>query len=201
MDLLACRWSAVIVSTTFIGGTPLQASILVTDSKSAFEFVTNAKGLELHEQTLEAYSGFASSFTGGTDNWAWELTSEGGVEATDSLIRSASGDSSLTLNFTSQDVYAIGSQFMLLSQEGSPMDGLIQLMLSDGSSYISTVSGTENFVGFISDDSYIESLSLFGFGEYAPDITAISSFTIGVIPAPATMGLLTMAGMMRRRRH
>jgi hypothetical protein len=175
---------------------------VVTNSEIAYEHVASTLDLQLHEESLDAYIGSAAAFTGGNDLWAWELTATNGVTAFNSMVMANSGNTALSLNFESDQVFSIGGEFLLLSPEGSPITGLIQLLLSDGSSYISTVSSEETFAGFLSDDLNITSLNIIGFGDSAPDVTALSSFTIGVIPAPASIfSLLALGGIGRRRRR
>lgn len=198
-----CLGCAVVASIVLSGA--LQGDVLVTDSEFAFNFVAESQNLQLFEESLDDYSGFASSFSGGSGDWAWELSSSEGVFAGDSSIRAGAGQTALELTFASDQVYAIGGEFQLLDQEGAPMNGLIQLLLSDGTSYISTVGSVQAFAGFISDDVNITSLSVIGFGAYAPDVTSVSSFTIGVIPAPGALTLLGVgfgiggSGLRRRR--
>ena len=203
MRMTSCTGTAVAVSSLLlITGASTQASIVVTNSEIAYEHVANSLDLQLHEESLDAYLGSAAAFTGGSGLWAWELTATNGVTAFNSMVMANSGNTALSLNFESDQVFSIGGEFLLLSPEGSPITGLIQLMLSDGSSYISTVSSEETFAGFLSDDLNITSLNIIGFGDSAPDVTALSSFTIGVIPAPASIfSLLALGGIGRRRRR
>ena len=190
---------AVVVSAASC--TTLHGDVIVTDSRFAFDVVAVSRGLDLYDESLDEYSGFASGFSGGTGSWAWELTSSAGVLADDSLVQTGAGSTALQLSFESEAVFAIGGEFLLLDQQGTALDGIIQLELSDGTSYISTVSNGQTFAGFISDDLFISSLSMVGFGAYAPDITAISSFTIGVVPAPGGPALLLLGGTIARRRR
>ena len=82
------------------------------------------------------------------------------------------------------------------------MNGMVQLTLSDGTTYISTVSQEQGYAGFVSNGENITSLSIIGFGEYAPEVTALNSFTIATIPAPASLtGLLLLGGTGRSRRR
>ncbi len=203
MRMKSCPGTAVVVSSLLLmTGTSTEASIVVTNSEIAYEYVANTLDLQLHEESLDEYFGSAAAFTGGSDAWAWELTATNGVTAFNSMIKANSGNTALSLNFESDQVFSIGGEFMLLSSEGSPINGVIQLLLSDGSSYITTVSSEESFAGFLSDDVNITSLNIIGFGDSAPDVTALSSFTIGVIPAPASIfSLLALGGVGRRRRH
>ena len=191
--------SAVVVAAASCA--TLHGDVIVTDSRFAFDVVATSRGLDLYDQSLDEYSGFASGFAGGTGNWAWELSSSAGVFADDSVVQAGAGSTALHLSFESEAVFAIGGEFLLLDEQGTELDGLIQLVLSDGTSYISTVSDGQTFAGFISDDLFISSLSVVGFGAYAPDTTAISSFTIGVVPAPGGLALLLLGGPGVRRRR
>jgi hypothetical protein len=203
MSMSSCLGISVTAATLLLfTGASTEASIVVTDSSIAYNHVADSLNLELHEESLDNYFGSAPSFTGGSAQWAWELTSSSGVTASNSMVMTGSGNSSLTLNFESDQVFSIGGQFLLLSSEGNPINGIIQLLLSDGTSYISTVSREESFAGFLSDDQNITSLNIIGFGNSAPDVTALSSFTIGVIPAPASfVGFFALIGIGRLRRR
>ena len=180
----------------------LQASITVTDSRAAYDLLADAADLELFEQSFTSYSGTQSSFTGGEDDWAWEITSDKGVEANGSLISAVSGGSALVVEFESSNVFSIGAEFFLLEDDGTPIPGLVQLMLSDGTSYVSEVGETNNFAGFVSDGGEaIMSLTLYGFETHTPDTTALESLSIGVIPGPASFtGLMAVSCLVRRRR-
>ena len=203
MRMQSCLGTAIAASTLVLFvGEPTDGSVIVTDSVIAYHHIASSLDLDLYDESLDSYSGFATSFTGGSSEWAWELTSNSGVSAKDSVVMAGAGNTALTMNFASDQVFSIGGQFLLFSENGNPINGLIQLVLSDGTSYISTVGRDETFAGFLSDDQNITSLSIIGFGDSAPDVTALSSFTIGVIPGPASIfSLLALGGIVRRRRR
>lgn len=202
MRILSGRGTAIALSICLsTSGATLYGSIIVTDSIDAYEWIALDSGLELHSDDLTKYNGFASSFSGGEGNWAWHLSSDGGVIGNKSWIRSAAAGSPLVLTFDSNEVYSVGGHFHLLSTEGFPIDGLIQLELSDGTTYISTLEGEGVFAGFISTDLYIESLSVIGFGTSAPEVSAISNLIIGAIPAPGGIFAIGLVGSVARRRR
>lgn len=190
------------VATVAASQTVLNASITVTDSRTAYEALAEAESIDLFDQTFSSYSGTETSFSGGEGDWAWTITSDNGVEADGSLIKAVSGGSALVIEFASSNVFSIGADFFLLEDGGDPIPGLVQLMLSDGTSYVAEVGTENNFAGFVSQGEAIMSMSLYGFETHTPETTALSAVSIGVIPGPASFtGLIAVSSLVRRRRR
>ena len=190
----------VATVSAFISATSL-ASVLVFDSAQVFNAGLSETSLASFNQTFESYSGAADSFTGGTGDYAWKASSALGVAAQAGVVQTLSSSGTLKFDFSSGNVYGVGGLFHYVDLTGAYKSGLMKIKLSDGTTFIRSISSQTTFSGFITTDVSITSLELSHIGSTGATFSAAESLTIGYVPAPSAFALLGLAGMASRRRR
>ena len=138
--------------------------------------------------------------------WAYTIGAAGDGTNTlysgDSNMSTNSAGDALTVNFTGQDVYAVGGFFFPGDIGGFFLAGPMEITLSDGTFYTFDAVSDTDFVGFISDTPIL-SMTI-----EAPDVNDIFAwptmdhFYVGEqIPAPGVLALLGVAGLVGGRRR
>ena len=83
------------------------------------------------------------------------------------------------------------------------MGGYVTLALSDGTQLVRTVTGSDTFAGFWSDDAAITRITISPIGPGATsNFLGMDNMDIGFapVPAPGAVSLLAVAGLVARRR-
>ncbi len=190
----------VAALTTFISATTF-ASVLVFDNAQVFNAGLSDSSLASFDQTFESYSGPAASFTGGTGDYSWKASSNLGVAAQAGVIQTLSSSGTLKFEFSSGNVYGVGGLFHYVDLTGGYQGGLMKIKLSDGTTFIRSITSQTTFTGFITTDVSITSLELSHIGSIGATFSAAESLTIGYVPAPGAFALLGLAGLASRRRR
>jgi MYXO-CTERM domain-containing protein len=124
------------------------------------------------------------------------LFNDFGVISTDNA-----GDS-ISVDFTSGNVFAVGGNFWATDIAVLPTGTDIVISLSDGTSVSYTSTGPSDFRGFISDVA-ITNLTIDAPDGLSPFWATMDNLTVGqAIPTPGAVALLGVAGLagVRRRR-
>ena len=100
-----------------------------------------------------------------------------------------------------EEVRSVGGFFFMVDKFQLPVIGILELELSDGTSFLTSLTEDGGFAGFISNTANIESLSLRGFGPSMFAAPAVSALKLGAVPSPAGLALLGIAGVARRRQR
>ncbi len=190
----------VAAVATFISSTTF-AAVLVFDNAAVFNAGLLDSSLSNFDQTFESYSGPAASFTGGTGEYAWKASSPYGVLGQAGVIQTLASSGTLKFDFSSGNVYGVGGLFHYVDLTGAYKSGLMKIKLSDGTTFIRSISSQTTFSGFITTDVSITSLELSHIGSIGATFSAAESLTIGYVPAPGAFALLGLAGMASRRRR
>ena len=190
----------VAAVATFISSTTF-AAVLVFDNAAVFNAGLLDSSLSNFDQTFESYSGPAASFTGGTGEYAWKASSPYGVLGQAGVIQTLASSGTLKFDFSSGNVYGVGGLFHYVDLNGAYKSGLMKIKLSDGTTFIRSISSQTTFSGFITTGSSIASLELSHTGSTGVTFSAAESLTIGYVPAPGAVALLGLAGLASRRRR
>lgn len=178
------------------------AKFITTNDKSVFELLSQQGGYSLAAENFNAFSGFYSSLNGGSGATAWQATALGGIYVGPSgQLSTNNADAALTLTFSSGDVYAVGGNFFLTDINFGFLPGLVQVQLADGSSYIANIQNANSFSGFVSLGSSISQITISPFGVQPNAYVTATNLCLGVVPAPGAMALLSVAGLVNRRRR
>ena len=130
-----------------------------------------------------------------------ELSASSGLEGVlGSYLKTENAGETLVIDFE-EEVRSVGGFFFLVDEFQLPVIGILELELSDGTSFLTSLTEDGGCAGVISSTANIESLSLRGFGPSMFAAPAVSSLKLGVVPSPAGLALLGIAGVARRRRR
>ena len=181
----------------------VQADVVVVDSCDSYDLVTDALGIGNESFDFSTYDGSFTSVGLVTSSGTVEVSATSGLEGVlgSYLMTDSIGDT-LVIDFE-EEVKAVGGNFFLIDQFQLPVVGLMELELSDGTTFLTSLRSDGGFAGFISSRATIESLTLRGYGASVFAAPAVSSLKIGVVPAPAGLALFGCVGLVRsrKRRH
>ena len=190
----------VAAVATFISSTTF-AAVLVFDNAAVFNAGLLDSSLASFDQTFESYSGSAAFFTGGTGDYVWKASSANGVLGQAGVVQTLTATDTLKFDFSSGNVYGVGGLFHYVDAAGAYKSGLMKIKLSDGTTFIRSISSQTTFSGFITTGSSITSLELSHIGSTGVTFSAAEALTIGYVPAPGAVALLGLAGLASRRRR
>ena len=178
-----------------------QASVVVVDSCDAYDQVTSALGIGNDKLDFTTYNGTFASVDVAASICTVELSASSGLEGIlGSYLKTDTVGETLVIHFE-EEVRSVGGFFFMVDKFQLPVIGILELELSDGTSFLTSLTEDGGFAGFISNTANIESLSLRGFGPSMFAAPAVSSLKFGVVPSPAGLALLGIAGVARRRRR
>ena len=177
------------------------ASVVVVDSCDAYDQITGALGIGNDTLDFTTYDGAFASLDVASSICSVELAASSGLEGVlGSYLKTDSIGETLVIDFE-EEVRSVGGFFFLVDEFQLPVMGILELELSDGTSYVTSLNKDGGFAGFISSRADIDSLTLRGFGPSMFAAPAVSSLKLGVVPSPAGLALLGIAGVARRRRR
>ncbi|HMO36211.1 MAG TPA: PEP-CTERM sorting domain-containing protein [Gemmatales bacterium] len=197
----------ILVSLLFIHNSILAQSTIYTSAASFLPLVAPGS----YTETFTGNSGnFDNGLTFSFNGFTYTIDAGPGLEPIfrDGLIIGNTFDNeAFTFTFTSNNVTAIGGNFVITDVSGNPLIATISITLSDGTNTTYTTNGElDEYRGFISPGPVITSLTLAAPG--AANFNTVDNFTVGVsaVPEPATivlsgMCLLVFFGYWYRRRH
>jgi len=180
------------------------ADVFVFDNALTYAAFCNDFSIIRQTEDLSQISpGSYNALTGGSGDFAWNLSAPSGLYLDNAgVARTQQNTEKLTLNFASSNVFAVGGYFFNVDGLGATKPGTMRIKLSDGTSFIRTVSNSTTFSGFVSDGASISSVEVSHAGSFgAQHFVATSGFIIGVVPAPGAVALLGLAGLAARRRR
>ena len=180
------------------------ADVYVFDNSLTYAAFCNDSSIVRQGQDLtQIGAGAYAAITGGSGDFAWSLSAPSGVlKDAGSVARTQQNLEKLTLTFSSPNVFAVGGFFFNVDSLGATKPGVMKIKLSDGTSFIRTVSNDTTFSGFVSDGANITSLEVSHAGPLGSQyFVATNGFNIGIVPAPGAAALVGLAGLMARRRR
>ncbi len=179
------------------------ADVYVFDNSVTYAAFCNDVGVVRETQSLNSFAGSYASLSGGSGDFAWNLSAPSGIFVdANSTARTQQNTEKLSLSFASSNVFAVGGFFFNVDDAGVTRTGVMRIKLSDGTSFIRTVSNDTTFSGFVSDGANITSVEVSHAGNLGSQyFVATSGFSVGVVPAPGAMALVGLAGVMTRRRR
>ncbi len=134
-----------------------------------------------------------------SNGFSYTLSSNGALYHSSSI--SANPGSFLTITFTSGNVMAVGGDFF--SKQVDFLPGPAVVSLSDGTqAFYSPDFSSSRFLGFVSEDSFITSLTVEALGAF--DSANLDNVIVGTtVPEPSAALLLGLGawGVVARRRR
>jgi uncharacterized protein (TIGR03382 family) len=179
------------------------ADVYVFDNALSYADFCDASSIVRQPQTLSTSAGSYAFITGGSGDYSWSLGAANGVYLDGAgMARTQVNSDKLSLNFSSSNVFSVGGFFYNVDSSGGTRAGSMKIRLSDGTTFVRTVSNTTTFSGFVSDGASIASVEVSHAGSLGSQyFVATSGFNIGVVPAPGALALVGLAGVLSRRRR
>ncbi len=178
------------------------ALIVVSDHSLFSSIVSSAGGSELGV-TFGRYTGYYDSgLNGGSGDAAWTATAVGGLRAGGGMISTNVVSASLTMNFASSNVFAIGGEFFATNFDFDTVNGAMKVEV-DGLGYVFNTHALSNgFVGFVntSGEMHTITISLFGSGSGSRFATT-DGMVVGAIPAPGALAVVAIGSLVAGRRR
>ncbi len=178
-----------------------QAGVVVVDNCDAYDMITDALDIKNESLDFTKYDGVYASLDVSCSLGSVGLSASSGLQGVPgSYLKTDSIGEALVIHFE-EEVQSVGGFFFLVDQFQLPVIGVLELELSDGTSFVTSLSEDGAFAGFITSKAVIESITLRGFGPSMFAAPAVSSLKLGVVPSPAGLALLGIAGLGRGRRR
>ena len=135
--------------------------------------------------------------------WSYTISAPGEVFSVPGAMSTNTPYDPLTVDFTGQDVYAVGGYFYASDFDGLFFPGTINVELSDGTVYSANPVSANDFVGFVSSVPITSlTITVDDPGDLESRWATIDNFYVGAeIPAPGALALLGVAGLVGGRRR
>lgn len=194
--------SLFVASCALISASCAQASVLFfTIDSSAWNAYAAADGATVATETFNSYSGFYSSLTGSTGPTTWTAGANDGLVA-------ASGYLSTFVHLTplvftmAPGVQGVAGNIFGTNAGFGIVPAFIEVQLSDGSSYVGETTNASNFIGFYVTGASISSVSIsVSTSPPSPVYSTVDNLYFATVPAPGALALLSVAGLVARRRR
>ena len=191
-----------------VTASPALASMTVCDSRVTFAIwatMHNDKAVIREDFSTVIAGVTANSLTGKIGSEAaWTASAIGGLDSYDNALHTLQAGRSISVEFASGQVFGIGGDFFFKNGSGQSVGGYVTLALSDGTQWVRTVSGSDTFAGFWSNDAAITRITISPVGPGATsNFLGMDNMDIGFtpVPTPGAIALLSLAGYTAGRRR
>lgn len=178
------------------------AGVTVTSSQTLWNVRVINGGETVGTETFNTYSGFnAGAITGTLGNTFWTVSATGGLFADVGMMSTL--DPYATLSFTfSPGVRAVAGNIFGSDPNFNIVPTIVNVTLSDGTSYEGFTTSASDFIGFYSTTANIFSLSITVADPASSGaiFSTIDNLYLAV-PAPGAAALIGLAGLATRRRR
>jgi hypothetical protein len=183
----------------FVSSASSAAMISFTNQFVWNAYVTASGASIATEDFNSLATGFAPSASGSTGGISWTASAANGIYVDGGQVSTNQAE---TLNFTfapgvqgvSGNIYSTDVSFNIVAS-------IVQVTLTDGSSYIGYTDSAASFVGFYSTGATIASMSItssnLSGGSLFP---TVNNLYFASVPAPGALALVGLAGFTARRR-
>ena len=199
---MTSRFAIGALAGTAVLATAASAGVTVTTSQVLWNFRVANGGQSVGTETFNSYSGFdANPITGTLGNTVWTVSAPGGLFADAGMMSTQSAYDTLAFTF-SPGVRAVAGNIFGTDTQLNIVPTIVNVTLSDGTSYEGFTTSASDFIGFYSSAANISSLSI---SVASPTGSGSVHSTIDnlylAIPAPGAAALLGLAGLATRRRR
>jgi MYXO-CTERM domain-containing protein len=135
---------------------------------------------------------------------AWTASAIGGLDSYDNALHTLQAGRSISVEFASGQVFGVGGDFFFKNGSGQSVSGYVTLALSDGTQWVRTVTGSDTFAGFWSNDAAITRITISPIGPGATsNFLGMDNMDIGFVPVPTpgAVSLLALGGLVASRRR
>jgi hypothetical protein len=180
------------------------SSVFYTVDHAAWNAYSTTRGASIVSEDFSSVSNgyYAGGVSGSVGGISWTATaSAGGVSAFSGLVSAGTGYATLSFS-VSPGVNGIAGNLYGTDGAWSPVPAIIEVTLSDSTTYIGYANGPSDFIGFYSTGATISSISVSvsSTGTGTAYATADNLY-FAAVPAPGAMALLAVAGVSARRRR
>jgi hypothetical protein len=177
------------------------ASVTVTNNQSLWDWQVTSGGQVVATETFADFDGFyPTGASGSVAGVSWTASASGGVYADTGLMTSNFGSTALVFNFA-PGLQGVAGNFFGTDFDFNFVNSVVQVTLSDGTSYLGFSNSPTDFIGFYSATASISSLSISATGVGSGDVFATADNLYFAVPAPGAIALLGVAGLVSRRRR
>ena len=142
----------------------------------------------------------ASLDFGPENGFSYTISAANDLYSGDGVMSTNTADDPLEIDFTGDNVTAVGGNFYGTDISFVPIAGDVTVELADGTSETMSTSSADAYFGFITD-APIDSMTISASGDGNVWPT-MDNFTVGqAVPAPGALALLGLAGVAGRRRR
>jgi len=197
--MLFRKFGLAATAAVFVASSASAAIVSFTNQFVWNGYVTGAGASIATEDFNSFANGFAPSASGSTSGVSWTASAASGVNFDAGQISTNSPE---TLNFTfSPGVQGVSGNIYSTDISFNIVASIVQVTLTDGSSYIGYSDSAASFVGFYSTGASIASMSItsssLAGGSLYP---TVDNLYFASVPAPGALALVGLAGLTARHR-
>ena len=197
--MISRNFGIAAVAAAFVASASSAAVVSFTNQFVWNSYVTGSGAAIATEDFNSLANGFAPSASGSTGGISWTASATGGLFVDSGQM---STNNPVTLDFTfapgvqgvSGNIYSTDISFNIVAS-------IVQVTLTDGTSYIGYTDSAASFVGFYSTGASIASMSItsssLAGGSLYP---TVDNLYFASVPAPGALALVGLAGLTARRR-
>lgn len=178
------------------------ADVIVFTQYDVWSGFVSAMGETVATETFAGYNGFyPGDVSGSAGGIAWTASATGGLYADAGFFSTNLANTELFFAL-SPGVNGVGGNFFATDVSFNVIPSIVEVFLSDGTSYIASITSADAFVGFYSTDAAITSISTLALSTSGgPPAYATANNLYFAVPAPGAVALLAAAGVVARRRR
>ena len=184
-------------------GTLAHAGVVVTPSQTLWNQRVVNGGKSVGTETFDTLSGYyPTTASGVVGDVTWTASaSPSGMSASNGILSTSDAFATLTFTF-SKGVRAVAGNIFGTDSLGNVVPSIIDVTVSDGTTYEGFATSASEFIGFYSSTANITSLSITvaaptpGTGVRA----SIDNLYLAV-PSPGAAALVALAGLLAKRRR
>jgi hypothetical protein len=201
INKLASTVIATVVCASFVQLAP--AAVIVTTSQSFWNSYSASNGTFVSTETFNNLSGIYTAPVSGTaGSTAWTASAAQGLFAIAGLFQSNAPET-MTFSF-SPGVQGVSAFVFATDTTQNSAPSIMEVTLSDGSTYIGYSTSINDFLGFYSTGAAITGLTISATQAPGGPVVVyptVDTMYFATIPAPGAIALLGLAGLVARRRR
>ena len=179
------------------------ASVVTFTNKTLWNSYSASHGTSVSTETFNSLSGYyAGPVSGTADSSIWTASAPSGLFATAGFLQTSHPET-MTFSFAG-GVQGVSAYVFATDTSMNSAPSIMEVALSDGSTYIGYSTSINDFVGFYSNGAAITGLTITATavpGGPAVVYPTVDTMYFATIPAPGAIALLGLAGFVVRRRR
>ena len=198
---LASTVIATVVCASFVQLAP--AAVVVFTNQSIWNSYSASQGSSVAAETFNDLSGvYSGSVSGTAGSTAWTASAPQGLFAIAGIFQSNAPET-MTFSF-SPGVQGVSAFVFATDTTQNSAPSIMEVTLSDGSTYIGYSTSLNDFLGFYSNGAAITGLTISATSVPGGPVVVyptVDTMYFATIPAPGAIALLGLAGLVARRRR